>query len=365
MTTESIRPVEDEELSVKELILSMKAWIRYIWSKWRIILIAGVIGALVGLAYSLWEKPLYTATTTFVLESSGSKNGLGRLAGMATVIGIDFGGEAGNLFQGGNLLELYKSRTMLANTLLTEVHPDSDQLLIERYIEFRRIKEDWKGKSELLALDFRKDSSALDPETTRLRNGVITSFVNTIRKEILTVEELDKNSSIIKVEVTSQDEVFSKAFNERLVREVNEFYKQTKTQKSTNNVAILEAKVDSVRAVMSRAIYTAANVSDATPNLNPTRQVQRIVPAQEAQFSVEANKAILSQLLQNLELTKMALLQEQPLIQLVDQPVYPLKVERIGELKGLLIGGFLFSFLAILILVLREFYRITMLSEEN
>src|SRR5690606_6776290 len=142
-----------------------------------------------------------------------------------------------------------------------------------------------------------------------------------------------------------------------LVREVNEFYIQTKTKKSTDNIAILEAKVDSVRTVMSGAIYSAAKVSDATPNLNPTRQVQRIVPAQEAQFSAEANKAILSQLLQNLELSKMNLLQEQPLIQLVDQPVYPLKVDRIGKLKGIVIGGFLFGFLTILGLIGLKLYR--------
>src|SRR5690606_6123841 len=134
-----------------------------------------------------------------------------------------------------------------------------------------------------------------------------------IRSDILTVEKPDRSLSIIQVDVTSPDEVFSKVFNENLVQTVNDFYIQTKTKKSTDNIALLEQKVDSVRAVMSGAIYSAVRVSDATPNLNPTRQVQRLGPAQEAQFSAETNKAILSQLLQNLELTKMNLLQEQPL----------------------------------------------------
>src|SRR5690606_10059089 len=136
---------------------------------------------------------------------------------------------------------------------------------------------------------------------------------------------------------TSPDEVFSKFYNETLARNVNDFYIQTKTKKSTNNIEILQKKVDSVRTVMEDAIYSAAKVSDATPNLNPTRQIQRIVPAQEAQFSAETNKAMLAQLLQNLELTKMNQLQEQPLIQLVDRPVYPLKVNELGKAKGLVL----------------------------
>src|SRR5690606_11077352 len=112
-----------------------------------------------------------------------------------------------------------------------------------------------------------------------------------------------------------------------------EFYRQTKTKKTVDNIAILEKKADSDRAVMTGAIYDAVQASDITPNINPTRQVQRVVPSQKAQFSAEANKAVLTQLQQNLELAKMALLQEQPLIQLVDQPVFPLKVNRIGKVK--------------------------------
>src|SRR5690606_17824642 len=138
----------------------------------------------------------------------------------------------------------------------------------------------------------------------RLYEGVITSFTDAIRSDVLNLEKLDKNLSIVRVDVTSPDEVFSKVFNEALVTKVNEFYIETKTKKYRDNIAIMERKVDSVHSAMTGAIYSAAKVSDATPNLNPTRQVQRIAPAQEAQFSAEANKIMLSQLQQNLELTK-------------------------------------------------------------
>jgi len=246
---------------------------------------------------------------------------------------------------------------MLEQTLLTKVRPDSDELLIDRYIAYNGMKEDWKNQPELLAMDFSQDPNTSDSLARRLRDGVITSMVNTIRSKVLTVEKPDRGHSIVQVDVTSPDEVFSKVFNERLVEEVNEFYVQTKTRKSADNIAILQQKVDSVRTVMNEAIFSAVQASDATPNLNPTRQVQRVAPAQEAQFSAETNKAILNQLQQNLELTKMTLLQDHPLIQLVDTPVYPLQINRVGKIKGVVVGGFLFAFLTILFLILRNFYH--------
>ncbi|RQP16658.1 MAG: hypothetical protein EAS52_11190 [Parapedobacter sp.] len=253
---------------------------------------------------------------------------------------------------------------MLAQTLLSQLHPDSDELIIERYIAYSGLRDKWMDQPELLALDFRADPSTLAHQTLRIRDSIITAFATRINEKVLTVEKPDEKLSIIKVEVKSPDEVFAKGFNENLVRRVNEFYIQTKTKKLQENIAILEAKVDSVRKAMEGAIYSAARASDATPNLNPTRQVKRIGPTQEAQFSAEANKAILGQLLQNLEVTKMTLLQEQPLIQLVDQPVYPLQIDKIGKGKGIVIGGFFFGFLTVLFLIAMRWYHSVMATND-
>lgn len=365
MAKEPIYDIADDRVSAQELILSAQQWVRYFWTKKWVLLVTGVIGGLFGLWYAYSKTPVYIATTTFVVESSDGRGSARQFAGLAAMAGISIDGGSG-LFQGDNILELYKSRSMLAQTLMSKVEPhsDSSDLLIERYINYNGLREGWQSTPELYSLNFRQNPSALDPTTLRLRDSVINSVVATINKGVLEISRPDKTLSIYQVNVTSPDEVFSKVFNESLVQRVNDFYIQTVTKKSTKNVEILQAKVDSVRAVMEGAIYSAARVSDATPNLNPTRQAQRVAPTQEAQFSVEANKTILSQLLQNLELTKMNLLQEQPLIQLVDQPIYPLKEERLGKKNGIIIGGFLFGFLALLFLVLQKVYRDIMVDEE-
>src|SRR5690606_10836832 len=120
-------------------------------------------------------------TTTFVLEGGDGK-GLSQYAGMAAMVGLDLGGGSGGLFQGDNILELYKSRNMIAQTLLSPTPPDSGDLLIERYIRFNKLDEAWAEHPTLSALDFRKAPAELDTRSLRVRDSIITTFVNSIKE---------------------------------------------------------------------------------------------------------------------------------------------------------------------------------------
>lgn len=349
-----------EEMSLKELILKVQIWIRYLLSKWWILLFAGIIGGGIGFGYAHFKKPVYMATTTFVLESGdqGGGGGLAQYAGMAAMVGIDIGGGKDGLFQGENILELYKSRKMIEAALLKPSVCDSSMLLIDYYLLLNGARNRWKEKGlEIKSINFGNDKQK---ELQRAKDSVMQNVVRDINKEYLKVGKLDKKLSIIKVDVKSNDETFSKEFNEALVKEVNEFYIQTKTKKSLDNIKILEQKTDSVRAVMNASISTAASVIDATPNLNPTRQSQRVGPTQRAQFSAETNKAILGHLVQNLELSKMSLMKETPLIQVVDEPKYPVFKEEESKLKMVVIFAFLVFLLTALALTFTRIIHISL-----
>lgn len=355
MTSESVKNdhIKDDEISLKELILKIREWWQYLWSKKWTIIAAGLVGGLLGLGYSFIKKPVYTATTTFVLESGEKGGGLGAYAGVASMMGIDLGGGGGDMFQGDNILDFYKSRKMIEKALFSPVDSISKQPLIEKYIEINELRKAWAENDQLKNLQFKVGDFEL-AKRDRLRDSVVGSIVEAISKTYLSVTKPDKNLSKIQVDVKSANEVFAKRFNEELVDNVNDFYVETKTKKSLTNVSILQRKTDSVRAVMNGAIYNAAAVSDATPNLNPTRQVQRVAPIQRAQASAETNKAILSSLIQNLEMSKMTLMKEAPLLQIVDGPIYPLKIEKLGKIKGVFIGSFLFSFVVLFWQLMRK-----------
>lgn len=356
-----------DEVSLKEILLKIKDWLRFLFSKWWIICLFGILGGILGVCYATFKKAVYTATTTFVLEDDKGGSGLGSIAGLASIAGVDLQA-GGGVFQGDNIFELYKSRKMVAQTLLTEVViAGKKQLLIDKYIDFNKLREKWADKPELANLHF-EGKSKLDTNVERkkrLTDSVINVIVSDITKNYLFVAKQDKKLNIIKVDVKASNEDFAKIFNETIVQNVNDFYVKTKTKKALENVKILQQKTDSVRYVMNGAINRAAFVADATPNLNQVRQAQRIAPIQRSQFSAETNKAILSSLIQNLELAKISLRKEAPLIQVIDEPVYPLAKSKYSRLVYFILISFVTATLAIIYLIMARMYKLEMESDDN
>lgn len=347
---------EHNEISVKDLFMLGGRYYRFLLSKWLTVLLLSLLGGLLGLAYAYWKKPVYTATTTFVLESGENPGNFGQYAGIASMIGLDLN-TGGGIFQGNNILELYRSRTMIEKTLLSTVpFHGKPILLIDRYVAFNKLREKWAEQKHLQNVQFSADWAQLPEAKMRLQDSLLGDIVGDINKKYLAVYKLDKNS-IIRVDVNAEDEFFAKAFNDMIVENVNDFYVQTKTRKSMSNVKILQAKTDSIRRNMNREIYSAAAVADATPNLNPTRQLQRNAPIQRSQFSAETNRSILGELVKNLELSKMSLLRETPLIQVVDYPKFPLYRSMPGKITTFIKGMILFGFLTVMVLFARKVVR--------
>jgi hypothetical protein len=62
-------------------------------------------------------------------------------------------------------------------------------------------------------------------------------------------------------------------------------------------------------------------------------------------------------LVKNLELSKLSLRKETPLIQVIDKPILPLPMEKFGKSKGVLLGGFLAGFLVVIGLIGRRVFQ--------
>ncbi|WP_017258036.1 GumC domain-containing protein [Pedobacter arcticus] len=341
---------QEDEISLKELILKLREWWKYLLSKWLIILVAFLVGGVLGGLYAHNKTPLYNAICTFVLEEGGS--GAGKYAGLASMVGIELGGGGNGIFQGNNIFELYKSNKMIKSTLLSSSEFDGKrELLINRYIEISELKARFYAQPDFKTIQF--DQNYKDSKKETIKNGYLNVVIEDIRFKCLTIEKLDKETSIIKVSIRSPDEQFSRVFNDRIVKAVNDFYIQTKTKNSSDNLNILQHQTDSVRRELNNAIKGVAVVIDQNPNINPAMQTLR-VPAQKRQVDIEANKSILTELVKNLEMSKISLRQETPLIQIIDQPSYPLEYISMPLIRGTLLGVFLFGFLIVLFLAIQR-----------
>lgn len=337
-----------DEISFKDLIYKLQKWWRYLYSKWNIILIVVIIGGALGFVYSLKKKAIYTAQITFVLEDG--EGGLGQYAGVASMLGVDLGG-GGGIFKGDNILELYKSRNMIQEALLTDVTFDGKkQSLIDRYIEFNELRNGWNKTEKLKDINFNNQHNF-----TRIQDSIISKFVENINNGVLYVAKPDIKLSIIAVTVKSEDELFAKYFAETIVNKVNSFYVSTKTKKALENLSILETQSDSVRRVLNASLGGVAEAVDANPNLNPAFQTLK-VRSQRKQVDVQASGAIYQEIIKNLEMAKISLRNDQPLIQVIDKPVFPLKKEKLGKIKGIILGALIFGFLISLFLIIRKIF---------
>ncbi len=348
--------IANGEISLKELIGKGKEWYDYLLSQWKIILLAGIIGAGLGLAYSFIKKPVYTASLSFALEDEkGGSGSLGSALGLASSLGLDLGSGGGSIFTGSNLTELFKSRAMVEQTLMSPVVVDGKAIsLAEMYIQNEGWREKWNDKPKFKGIQFLPNTKR--KYFTRVHDSILGVLYQDLSKTGLVVGQKDKKIAIITIDVSSTNELFSKYFTEALVQEVSNFYVTTKSKKARMNMDILERQTDSIRRELNGAITGVAVANDNTFGLNPAMNVRR-APSARRQVDVQANTAILTELVKQTELAKVTLRKETPLIQVIDRPILPLKVEKIGKIKGVLFGGLLVGFIVLIYLTMKSILR--------
>lgn len=345
----------NDEISLKDLIIKIGEWVSYLKTKWLVIFLAGVFGASVGFMYAYQQKPVYTAILSFALEDEKSGGGLSGAMGLASSLGIDLGTGAGGAFSGANLIELMKSRTLVEKALLNPITINNKQQSLASYfIDFNQLNESWDEKPELKNISFEPLS---DRTTYTLQqDSILGKLYETIVGGALSVSLKDKKASILNIQVKTTNELFSKAFTESIAKVVSEFYIEIKSKKAKLNISILQRQADSMRNELNAAITGVARANDNTYNLNPALNINR-TPSAQKQIDVQANTAMLTQLVANLEMAKVTLLKETPLIQVIDKPILPLKKEKVGKLNSLIFGGFLAGFLVVLGLIASRVFR--------
>ena len=148
--------IDNDEISLKELIIKAKEWVAFIKSKWKLIFLAGVIGGSIGLTFALFEKPTYKAVLTFAMEEdkgSGSASGLSGALGLASSFGIDLGGGGGGgAFAATNLSELMKSRLIVEKVLLEPIQINGKIIsLAEYYIQINELRKNWEKQNQCIS----------------------------------------------------------------------------------------------------------------------------------------------------------------------------------------------------------------------
>lgn len=333
---------EMKEITINELFTVLKQIWQYFLSKWLLIFSMAVVCGLLGVLYAWLKKPEYVAEITFVSETDNSSK-LGLYAGIASQFGVDLGGSSSGIFEGESLMELLQSRTMVEKTLLTRFADSSPKRMIEIFMENQ--DKEWRTNPKTKDIHFE----AYPEAANRQRDSIMSKVYETITKDELQIDRRDKKTSFITIQMKDNNELFAKRFAEALVNNAVQYYSDYKSKKARQNLQIIQNQTDSVRGMLFGNITDVAVLNDL--NINPVRQSSR-TGSQRKQVDVQVNSILYGELLKNLELSRLALRKETPLIQIIDLPVLPLKKIKPGRLlTGItfaVIGTFILSFILLI-----------------
>jgi uncharacterized protein involved in exopolysaccharide biosynthesis len=341
---------KQEEIGLKELIFKVKDWISYLWGyKWRII-IAGIIGGALGFTYAKYfSKPTYTANTSFTLEqkSSGASGALGGLASSLGLGDLPTGSSSG-MFGGENILHLIKSNRIIHQSLKQAQPELNGDHLLNAYLKHHFKKAIEEKKINLYPKKI--DSMVFNRE----QDSLLLAITKNIRETQIIAERLDKKTTIINLDVKDINEQWAYLFSKALVKNAIDLYLEIKIGKLLRAEEELTNKRDSIRGLLDGSITTLAFETDLnshTPLMRyKTNQVKK-------QIDVEVLKSMYANVIQNLEVTKIQRAQEEPIIEIIDEPLLPLKIQIFGKLKAIVLFFVFFSFLSVLILIFRKYLR--------
>ncbi len=311
-----------DDFSFGRFFLRIKKLLLFFLKNKFFFILAALLGILFGSMYTIYKPLNYIAKLSFIVEEG--KVSSGGLTGIAGQLGLDVGSLSGNgvtIFSGDNILLFFKSTDLCKQTLLTPLDTNISKSfsLADKYSDIYGLRKEWKqnlGKDIFF-------SSEKNFKSTREQDSLLQIIVKRILKSQLIVDRPEKKATFINVEFRCSDDSFAKIFCEKIVHSATERYVQIKTKRQKANVERLERRADSISKILYGKTFLNAAQLEKTLDLNPASRTFTV----EAEVS-NRDKLLLTsvygEVIKNLEIAKITLNQETPVIQIIDSPELPL-----------------------------------------
>lgn len=297
--------------------------------------VIGILSAGVGVAAAILLPIEYEAKLTFIIEEPGGGAGaLAGYAGMASQFGIDLGGES-SAFSTDNVVELLQSRQLVTEALLSTA---DNEPLINSFIHAYDLRSEWEEDERLVNIQF-------NAEQGYLQDSLLAGIYESLIEDHLVIERVNITSNILYVSCVTENEYFSKAMSERLVDAVAKYYVDVKTQRARQTLDFIQERTDSVAGALADAELGLARWKDSQRSII---KAEGYLTELRLQRQVQILNAMYAEAIKNLELSKVTLLKETPLLQVIDRPILPLKQVKLSLPKAVVIFGIIGGILAVL-----------------
>jgi len=338
-----------DEIRLKDVILKVVYFKNLLLSKSLVIIGFAFLFGILGVLYSTLKTESFTADLTFVVdESQESSSPLGAVSGLASQFGFNFGGSSNGTFSQANIQELLISKRVVHQAILQNgIINDKEDLLINHFLEINDYRQSWIDEmadfsfpSKLTDFSFEHDSVM----------GIVYSDLTT--NYITTT--LEEESNIFKISCNSVNEEFAKLFVESLAQNLEEYYTKFQTAKSQSTLSLLSFRADSILNELKDAEYRYASHKDSNFGV---QRAKGLLDELRLKRDVEILNIMYGEIVKNLEISKFTLINNKPLLNIIDKPNLPLAGNKIPVVKAFILFSILGGILICLYLIFRQIIK--------
>lgn len=341
-----------DEITLKELILKVHGYFIGVLKNWPLILVVAALCAVISVGLTFLSKSEFNAKLTFMLSSDE-----GRGSSISAMFGQFIGGGGKGKNNLDKLIELSKARKIIQDAIFEKAEMNGkNTYLANHLIDYYDFHEKWADdKPELTDFYFNQDSVA---GFNLLEN---TAFKIVYRKIVGTEENkglfngsYGDETNILKFSVKSLNDTLSIELCNSIYHSLSRFYIDRTIEKEQNIYDIVKTKLDSVSNMIAIKESQLARFKDSSLGLwtNKDKLVQARI-----QRDLQVLYQLFEATIKNHEITEHALKSQTPYIQLIDEPIFPIKPDPKSRLKALLLGGILGGFLSVAFVLGRIIYR--------
>ena len=346
---------QDDEITLKELILKIQEYWRELWKNW---LLIGLI-CVPFVAYKLYDAfttpVVYPGTLTFMVDEDEGN----RLSPFAGVLGqFGLGGGGTGKYNLDKILEISKSRRVLQMALFSKskVQGKEDYLanhLIRQFEFHEKWEDDTTGMKDFLY------THGEVPQFTKNENKALKSLLGLLngndREPGIYKTSYDEDTGIMSLRFNGRSQDITIGFLDTMFVRLSSYYVEKTIEKSENTYRIIKEKADSLAQELAAVEFELAQFLDRNRNIYSVTEGK----LKEGRLTTKVSRlqAMYGEAIRNLEISELNLRNKEPFITLIDSPIEPLAPQRKSLILALIIGGILGVMIGVAYVLGRKVYR--------
>jgi hypothetical protein len=285
-----------------------------------------------------------------------SKNGM---SGVASLLGqFGFGSGTSGEYNLDKIAELAKSRHIVQSALFDSATVNGkNDYLANHVIAIHNLHKDWRKDSLLRDFKFAHSDAQRFARHENKALKALHNYMILDKDKAFVASGYSKQTSILNLTVSAHSEELSIALAESLYRNLGAFYIEQSTAQSRQTVRNLEARTDSIRAILTASERNLARTEDRTLGL---LLKEDRVPQKRLGTDVQILNLMYAEAIKNLETASFLLKNTTPVFMAIDKPLAPIKPVRASKKMALALGlGLGFLAAALLILGKSLYYKLS------